>query len=287
MALDLPTLFFIAGTVEFLLGCIFIYTYRTSKIYPGFSYASVSFLARGVGYILLLIGLKYLNLYIILVANILAILSLDLMFKSMRMYIDVNLRGHYSRYVVYAIALISYSYYLFIDFNTDSRIIIMRFCAAIVSAYICFYVYKYMSAGFSRERGFILVVFGLSALIYIVTGSQKFFIHIHHSQNLPNHSDQVWGFIIFICLSIATAIAFLNLNNRNLQLEHDAAQAKVRVLSGLLPICACCKKIRDNNNNWNNMENYISDHSEAMFSHGYCPDCLEKERSKLNAYLHK
>jgi PAS domain S-box-containing protein len=51
---------------------------------------------------------------------------------------------------------------------------------------------------------------------------------------------------------------------------------KVRQLSGLLPICASCKKIRDDKGYWNQIEAYIRDHSEAEFSHGICPECSEK-----------
>ena len=52
--------------------------------------------------------------------------------------------------------------------------------------------------------------------------------------------------------------------------------AKVRRLSGLLPICASCKKIRDDKGYWNQIEAYIRDHSEAEFSHGICPECTRK-----------
>lgn len=48
---------------------------------------------------------------------------------------------------------------------------------------------------------------------------------------------------------------------------------EIKRLSGLLPICAQCKRIRDKQDNWHEIENYISDHSEADFSHGLCPDC--------------
>ncbi len=58
--------------------------------------------------------------------------------------------------------------------------------------------------------------------------------------------------------------------------ERDAALAKVRMLSGLLPICAGCKKIRDEQGRWQRLEAYISDHSQAQFSHGLCPDCAER-----------
>ncbi len=55
--------------------------------------------------------------------------------------------------------------------------------------------------------------------------------------------------------------------------ELKAAQARVKVLSGLLPICSNCKKIRDDTGYWNRIEAYIHDHSEADFTHGICPTC--------------
>jgi len=58
--------------------------------------------------------------------------------------------------------------------------------------------------------------------------------------------------------------------------ELQEAVAKVKQLSGLLPICACCKKIRDDKGYWKQIETYISEHSEALFSHAICPECGKK-----------
>jgi hypothetical protein len=63
---------------------------------------------------------------------------------------------------------------------------------------------------------------------------------------------------------------------RRLNEELQAALAKGKILSGLLPICASCKKIRDDKGYWQQVEIYIQDHSEAEFTHGFCPDCLAK-----------
>ena len=52
--------------------------------------------------------------------------------------------------------------------------------------------------------------------------------------------------------------------------------AKIKTLSGMLPICASCKKIRDDKGYWNQIETYIHKHSEAEFSHGICPECAKK-----------
>jgi hypothetical protein len=58
--------------------------------------------------------------------------------------------------------------------------------------------------------------------------------------------------------------------------ELRTALARVKLLSGLLPICANCKKIRDDQSYWKQVERYISSHSEATFTHGICPECLHK-----------
>ena len=58
--------------------------------------------------------------------------------------------------------------------------------------------------------------------------------------------------------------------------ELEEALTRVRLLQGLLPICSYCKKIRNDQNYWQQVEAYISDHSGAVFSHGICPDCYEK-----------
>jgi hypothetical protein len=64
--------------------------------------------------------------------------------------------------------------------------------------------------------------------------------------------------------------------NEKLIGELEASLADVKRLSGLLPICAGCKKIRDDKGYWNQIESYISMHSEVDFSHGICPDCAER-----------
>ena len=59
--------------------------------------------------------------------------------------------------------------------------------------------------------------------------------------------------------------------------ELQDALANVKKLSGLLPICAYCKRIRDNQDYWTQVEKYLAENSEAQFSHGICPDCLNQQ----------
>ena len=77
-------------------------------------------------------------------------------------------------------------------------------------------------------------------------------------------------------VSVGVRVAQLQLNLADRVSELEAALAKVKTLSGLLPICASCKKIRDDKGYWTQIESYIRVHSEADFSHGFCPDCARK-----------
>ena len=80
--------------------------------------------------------------------------------------------------------------------------------------------------------------------------------------------------------------ARIQVGMRIIELQHNLADrvkaleealARVKQLQGLLPICSYCKKIRDDQNYWQQVENYISKHSEAQFSHSICPDCYESQ----------
>lgn len=69
--------------------------------------------------------------------------------------------------------------------------------------------------------------------------------------------------------------------------ELKDAMGRIKVLSGLLPVCASCKKIRDEKGMWKQMETYISEHSEADFTHGFCPDCAKKTLQEFEKLKNK
>lgn len=101
---------------------------------------------------------------------------------------------------------------------------------------------------------------------------------------------------IAVCSSILTVIGhwvsppgdvWLDMANRSLAILaiwgttvlvwfHFRAQAQLKVLSGLLPICSSCKKIRNDDGFWQGVERYVQEHSEAHFTHSICPDCAKR-----------
>ncbi|UPU37390.1 hypothetical protein M1B72_06705 [Geomonas paludis] len=92
---------------------------------------------------------------------------------------------------------------------------------------------------------------------------------------------------ISVLLLFALATSFVKLVNsrKHLQVHRDAlvqrneeleqALSKVKVLEGIIPVCMYCKKVRKDERSWQQMESYISQHTEAQFSHGICPTCFD------------
>jgi len=85
-------------------------------------------------------------------------------------------------------------------------------------------------------------------------------------------------------LAVASNVLALqaSLADRIHELEH--ALAHIKTLSGLLPICAWCKKIRDDGNYWRQVEDYVASHTEASFTHGICPSCEDNLEAEAQRY---
>jgi DNA-binding response OmpR family regulator len=65
--------------------------------------------------------------------------------------------------------------------------------------------------------------------------------------------------------------------------RHLKLQTQVKQLAGLLPICSLCKRVRDDHNYWHQVESYVQKHTDARFTHSYCPDCFSKFKAQIEA----
>lgn len=77
----------------------------------------------------------------------------------------------------------------------------------------------------------------------------------------------------------------VHLQLRRQELALREALQEIKTLSGILPICSHCKQIRNDEGYWEQVEKYISTHSNARFSHGICPDCYRKELEKAEKFI--
>jgi K+-sensing histidine kinase KdpD len=125
-----------------------------------------------------------------------------------------------------------------------------------------FFILPVLIAGwYNGLRWALLLSVALPVARFLIATYLEPFWHIEY--NLINAIDRV-----FVLSLVSFFSARLSDSVRHLQ-------HKVKELESFLPICANCKKIRDNNQEWQPLEKYISEHSDTQFTHGVCPDCMK------------
>ncbi len=97
---------------------------------------------------------------------------------------------------------------------------------------------------------------------------------IHEIWMRGTASSIIFAFVVTRQFSIAKQKRLIN--------ELKRALANVKILSGLLPTCAWCKKLKDDRGYWKSVEEYISKRSQVMFTHGMCPECFQKYTAEQN-----
>ena len=121
-----------------------------------------------------------------------------------------------------------------------------------------------------------------SAVLYSLLATLSWFIaDIVTEHEYSYEIFRYWNSLIRLAafLLVGYVISYnrkLLIKEKELNFKLEKALSEVKNLTGLLPICASCKKIRNDGGYWEQVEDYIKTHSEAEFSHSICPSCMEK-----------
>jgi hypothetical protein len=125
------------------------------------------------------------------------------------------------------------------------------------------FIFPVMLAAWNRSLPFaIICAAGLS-----LTRIAREFVF----DEIPDTVEDVVAALIRFFVLLLLVLLTYQLGRHARQLRH-----RVRLLEGILPICARCKSIRDEHNHWVQLEGYITEHSAAQFSHSLCPDCFKE-----------
>lgn len=129
-----------------------------------------------------------------------------------------------------------------------------------------------------RQRGLLAAI--ISALVWF--GADHFSGHVFSRSFIPfwNMLVRLGFFLIVVTLLSQLKLAYEKQKRMTCELRDSID--KTRILSGLIPICAWCKKIRTDSGYWQQVETYITENSEASFTHGMCPECKRKELQSLH-----
>ncbi len=164
-----------------------------------------------------------------------------------------------------------------------------------IAAYVFGFTYFYRWSGQAVE---IFIVLPILAAAYcfgllwgILAGSISypanlllFYLFAEPGNGLFQHTRIIGWLAMILIGALVGYIRNLNFRLRKTNNKLSNALQKKQSLSGLLPICAQCKRIRDDQGYWHQVEAYISNHSEAEFTHGICPDCEREMERDLSQY---
>ncbi len=101
-------------------------------------------------------------------------------------------------------------------------------------------------------------------------------VELHASTSLQEAADLIQRYSPDVRLLAGGTDILLDLKTGRSQASHLVSINRIKTLRGILPICASCKKIRNDDGYWQQIESYIRDHSDAEFSHGICKECAHK-----------
>jgi len=156
---------------------------------------------------------------------------------------------------------------------------------------ICFILLGSIGRVMLKKAEFDPLVFRfIVSSIFLTIGAElafTFYIHVYGFSNLVGHILKIISFFLIYKAIIEKGLKkpfdllFRNIKKSELALRKqrdqlEGALSRIKTLSGLLPICSSCKKIRDDKGYWKQIESYIRDHSDADFTHSICPECAKK-----------
>jgi K+-sensing histidine kinase KdpD len=140
--------------------------------------------------------------------------------------------------------------------------------------FFVFYFWPVSMAAWHVGKGSSVWLSVLSALVWFTADTLSGHMHSWHFYAVWNTMVRLLSFVAFGLL--VSRVRQLLADQRKLAEELQRAISEVKVLETFLPICSKCKKIRDQEGSWRELEEYISAHSNTLFSHGYCPECARK-----------
>jgi hypothetical protein len=140
--------------------------------------------------------------------------------------------------------------------------------------FFVFYFIPVSAAGWAcgARRAYIVSV--VSAVVWFAADLFSGHPYTHVSYAIWNTTIRLVAFVV-LAFAVARIRALLT-EERRISDQLEKTLSEVKTLTGLLPICAECKKIRDDKGYWQQLEEYISKHTNAEFTHGLCQDCMRK-----------
>jgi len=151
---------------------------------------------------------------------------------------------------------------------------ILNFITGYEISFSIFYLVPTAFALWRIGRSFSFLIAFVSATVWLISDIATGHIFSHPVIPIWNAIVRFGFFLVFIFLADRWKTTYKE--QQKLVAELKKALEDIKTLSGLIPICAWCKNVRDDAGYWQQVETYVQEHSDASFTHSICPNCMEK-----------
>ncbi len=275
LKLDIRTLTLLACFVSVIIGLIMVTVYRTRKTYPGFGWWVCSAFLFMSGTLLLSLRGILPDYVTIIIANTLVTLSWAALPLGILLFFGREVRWPLFFWPV-MLVIIAAIYFTYASPNVSMRIIVVTLVASFFFFLSAHYVYSMTHQSMTGRGTLLLVPLLLQALFALFRGLYTMLFETGIQHFMSSSFVQALTFLFLIGGNIAIYVGLFIINSQKIEFELREANAAIKTLQGIVPICMHCKQIRDDKGYWNQLEAYISTHTEAQFSHSICNGCLEK-----------
>lgn len=275
--LDMRTISLVSGIVSFTLAMILAYASQRSKTYEGFTNWVLALLLNSFGTIAVSMQDRIHPLISITTANFAIILYLILIHLGFRQFFNLSVRKWLPVYIITVIMhSIWYVIFTYIVPSSSLRISFGFLIYAFYSIDSMRQVLTYSKRVIPQRQWLFISMFGLVSLwLFFVVGT-VFLANEQARHFVETGTISTITLTVVLIANILGAFGMILINNQRLFLELSQSKSTVKQLSELLPICANCKKIRDDSGYWDNLEGYLSEHTNINLSHSICPECMDK-----------
>ena len=273
--LDIRSLSFISSIISLVLSVCMVYISLTRKTYNGFSQWTTASILYSFGMVLMSLRGILPDFISIIVANTFLMAGFVFIAYGLELFTDSTRRIWLFASLV-TITIILCLFFTYYSPNVNARIIAVSTIIALVYGYSGCLVHIHIPRLIDDRNTFLVVLFIIQAMWNVLRVIHAVFIESNITDYMQASGFYSLTVVVFFSGNIFIIIGLIVLNFQRVEFDLRTAMEEVKTLRGIIPICSSCKQIRDDQGIWNQIEAYISVHSEAEFSHSICPECMKK-----------
>lgn len=272
--LDVRTLSFACGVTNLSMAIGLTYVWVGRKTYPGFGAWTLSTWAAFLGIMLVAVRGLVPDLASVVVANFFLIGTSLLIYIGLRAFTGgrPNLKAHATVLVLFCLLL---AYLTSVKPDLQVRLVLVSLAVGTISLMSVWIVWKHVPEVLKDANPLVLATLLFVGLVYFLRALLTVLIPPPSEDFMVPSVIHGISLLVYLLGHTLLVIGLLVLNGQRVERDLQTAMDECKVLQGIIPICAHCKKIRDDQGAWNQMEAYIRQHTDAEFSHGICPDCAK------------